>query len=856
MKNLAVRLYNSPTLLSIVLFALAFIPRLLNLDQFLTADEFLWIDRSRNFLLGLSDPNFRCTTVITGWESAQGLGCTLRTGHPGVTTMWSGSFGLWLVWLAAGATVPLPEFLFHLPTNPLNAGLIAPTRLVTVIITSGWVVAMYWLVRRLLGPKTALLSALLLALNPFHVALSRVIHHDALSTTFMTLSALTVLIYWGQSPGRKWLVASGILGGLAFVSKSPALYLMPFIALTGIWFTAAAARRADGPFLKPFLSKLLTTTLLDGLLWFTVAVLTAFAVWPALWVIPREALETVFFVGTKYATGGHAKGNFFLGEISSNPGSLFYPVTWLFRTSPLVMLGLASTLLAGVVRLFRRPSGPHAVAESRTESHALFRYLPLILLFIAGYTLLMTLGEKKQDRYFLPAYPWLDIMAAGGLVLLVDAATGWIKSGSVTRKAILGVGGAALVVLLLNGYLVVSHYPYYFTYFNPLLGGIKTAEKYVTVGWGEGMDLAAEYLNRQVNPTQTKVSSWYQSTFAPYYYGPAISYSKEKGKALAGDLVIFYINQFQRRFPDDVMFDFFMQRFKPKHTIRLHGVDYVWIFPSMGIDHFLDDQTYTGIASLLAWQWSTGADTPFHPGNTIPFELYWEYLGKEPDEPFFFRMVDAQGRVWAEGTSQLVTAANPPVEQWREGEILYETGLLHLPPGTPPGEYQLQIGFYTNATAVTSGELQFVIPPEEATITVLSGLATGFTLPRESTTIRQPLDGYITLMGAILPPEPVQSGALLPLDLYWRVEEPLRADADMHLGLMAENGEAAQAWFNLSLAETFDPTLTFWEPGDIIHSRWQLELLPDVTPGSYRLELVQPSNVNETIVVGEIKVTE
>ncbi|GAB4427410.1 MAG: hypothetical protein Kow0031_07450 [Anaerolineae bacterium] len=837
-----------------LLFALAFVPRLLNLGQFLTADEFLWIDRSRNFLAALVTPGYQCTTPVEAWAVAEGLACTLRTGHPGVTTMWTGSFGLWLVWLATGTSTPLPEYLRTLRVNPVDPVLIAPARVATVIITSLWVVALYWLVRRLLGPKTALLGALLLALSPFHVALSRVIHHDALSTTFMTLSALAALIYWSQAERRGWLAASGVLAGLGFVSKSPAMYLMPFIALTGIWFTAAEARRSDGPFLRPFLRRLFTVTLPDGLLWFALAALTAVAVWPALWVIPRETLETVFFIGSKYATGGHAKGNFFLGEISQDPGALFYPVTWLFRTTPLVVLGLAAALLGGIARLFRRNSTPPG--EALPESAALFRYLPLMLLFLAGYYLLMTVGEKKQDRYFLPAYPWLDIIAAGGLVLLVDAVAGRLKAGNRRLRSAVGAGAMALLVLLLNGGLTAWHYPYYFTYFNPLLGGIKTAEKAVTVGWGEGLDVAAVYLNGLINPNQTSVSSWYQSTFAPFYYGPAISYSKEKGKALAGDYVIFYINQVQRRFPDDVMFDFFTSRFNPVQVIQLHGVDYVWIYPSLGIDHYLDDQTYTGIASLLAWQWASGPGTRFLPGESVPFELYWEYLGKNPEEPFFVRLVDAQGRIWAEGTSRLLTGGNPPPEQWREGEILQETGQLPLPFGLPPGNYQVQLGFYTSAPAVTEGELLFAVPPDEATVTVESGSVARLSLPPDVAPVAEALDGYITLLGISLPGQPLAAGDAVPVELYWRVDEPLRADADLHVGLMSPEGEAAQAWFNLSLAETFEPALTFWQPGDLIRTRWQLELQPDLSPGRYRLELVQPGNSEATLSAGEITVAE
>src|SRR5262245_9459659 len=166
----------------------------------------------------------------------------------------------------------------------------------------------------------------------------------------------------------------------------------------------------------------------------------------------------------------------------------------------------------------------------------------------------------------------------------------------------------------------------------------------MTIGWGEGLDLAAAYLNHQTKRDQTKVASWYESTFAPFYDGPTISYSKEKGKALAGDYAVFYINQIQRHFPDDVLFDYFKQRFEPeKKVITLQGIEYAWIYPSLGIDHYGPDQYYTGIASLLAWQWAEG-DQALTPGKTEAFDLYWEYLGKDPAEPFFFRLVDAQGR--------------------------------------------------------------------------------------------------------------------------------------------------------------------------------------------------------------------
>jgi hypothetical protein len=411
-----------------------------------------------------------------------------------------------------------------------------------------------------------------------------------------------------------------------------------------------------------------------------------------------------------------------------------------------------------------------------------------------------------------------------------------------------------ILILSLNGYLVAANFPYYFTYYNPLLGGIQGAAQAVTVGWGEGLDLAAAYLNQNTDPAHTRVASWYESTFAPFYHGDSISYAKEKGKALAGDYVIFYINQTQRRFPDEAMFDYFESRFKPKKVISLHGLDYVWIYPSLGIDHYLEDQTYTGIASLLAWQWTAG-DRPLRPGQPTDFELYWEYLGKRSDEPLFFRVVDAQERAVAEGQSQPIPGESPPSEQWAEGEIIAEVGTLTLPPGTPPGQYRLQIGFYTQAPAVTAGELLFTLPKRESFVTVGSTPSSTYTLPATATLVGQPFGDSLTLLGATWPQSPIPKGydvtnyqypkgtmlpITIPLDLYWRIEKEIPANFTLHLGLIDEAGAPRQAWFDLSLAETFEPAKVTWKPGDIIHTSWRLSLLPETPAGTYDFDLVLP----------------
>jgi hypothetical protein len=841
-------------LISLLIFLLAFIPRILDLDRFLTPDEFLWVDRAQDFLAGLTNPDYECAPTFIEWENfvQQGLACTLRTGHPGVTTMWSGSMGFLLRWLWDGAAVPLHDYVVAVSTDPLDPNFIAPARLGTVLVISLWVVAIYWLVRRLFGAPIALITAVLIALDPFHIALSRVIHHDAFSTVFMTLSALCAFVYWGEKAGRQWLVVSGLLAGFALLSKSPAMYLMPFIAVVGFWFAFKSGQ------MKAAWKKTLRRLIREGLLWFAMAAVIFVLFWPAMWVIPLRVLETIFFIGSKYAEGGHAKGVYFLGEISKDPGPLFYPITWLYRTSPLVVLGVVTTLALSLVQWQRNRKS--ASANKNTPSpvfqSTFSRYFPLVLIFILGYYLLIINSAKKQERYFLPVYPWFNFLAAAGLLAIVNARPIAQRIGQhVSRLTLL-----VLILLVVNGLLVVYNFPYYFTYYSPLFGGIKNTAKITTIGWGEGMDLAADYLNQNIDPSRHLVSSWYQSTFAPYYHGPSLNYSKEKGEVLAGDYAIFYINQVQRRYPDDVLFEYFAERFDPIQTIPLHGLDYVWIYPSLGIDHHVEDQIYDGIASLLAWQWANdptlgnGDEVALFPGQSVNFELYWEYLGKHLDELFFFRLLDAQDRIWAEGLSRPVETENPPVDQWRQGEIVFERGTLTLPADLAPGQYRLRIGFYTKAPAVKEGELLFTIPDDEALVTVDHTGSAPYALPPAATAINQPLGNNLTLLGATWPTASLTPGDSIPLDLYWRVNQPTPAKFKVHVGLMDEAGGVQQAWFDLTLAETFNAADTTWTAGDIIRTRWRLDLLPETLPNTYYLELVLRDDIEKTLSFGEVLV--
>jgi 4-amino-4-deoxy-L-arabinose transferase-like glycosyltransferase len=116
----------------------------------------------------------------------------------------------------------------------------------------------------------------------------------------------------------------------------------------------------------------------------------------------------------------------------------------------------------------------------------------------------MTLGEKKFDRYILPVYPALDLIAGLGWYALF--AYLWQRKPSRAWHFLVVLVLAVPIVFQVASALIT--YPYYLSYYNPLMGGSRRAPQVMQIGWGEGIDQAARYLNQKPHAEKLKVISW------------------------------------------------------------------------------------------------------------------------------------------------------------------------------------------------------------------------------------------------------------------------------------------------------------------------------------------------------------
>jgi hypothetical protein len=321
--------------LTLILFVVAALTRLTDIDVFVGPDEFSWVTRPANFFWALTRGDFAST---------------YQSGHPGV----------FLMWVNLIITLLKYAFLSVAGRHPDLATLIGPENTMAMLATKRWemvlvstlmVVGMFLLGRRVFGTRVAFLGTLLVALDPFFLSESRQLRTEAPAAGLMMLSLLAFLAYlrWKR---QRYLWSVAVLAALAFLGRNPSLFLLPFFGM--LLAFEFVQRWWAGK--RPAWRSTLYAAFVVGL----VPLILIFALWPALWVAPVKTLSTTeFYTEVRLGEGKEDAGVFFMGRIfPDDPGWLFYPVSLLFRTTPLVWIGIIAAvggLLAGLVARKWRP---------------------------------------------------------------------------------------------------------------------------------------------------------------------------------------------------------------------------------------------------------------------------------------------------------------------------------------------------------------------------------------------------------------------------------------------------------------------------------------------------------------------
>ncbi|MBE2197383.1 MAG: glycosyltransferase family 39 protein [Anaerolinea sp.] len=777
--------------LPVLLFLVALAARSVGLGQYVTPDELIWVYRS---------VQFREALLARAWAG------TMVSGHPGVVTTWLGAVGISLqMWVDAPSRevyVWLTHMAWLTPDNTAAlqhlAHFLTAARLGVIVVNSLGVTAVYLLATRLFNRRLGLLAALLLALDPFVVGLSGLLHVDGLMTTFTAVSLLALAL-WVSDTGKhrfSWAGLAGVTAVCAILTKSPAILLLPFtgmfLGLRWLW-TVWRQRDQAGAALRRLL--------IEGSVWLLTFVVVGLLLFPALWSDPGHVFTFASNNANRHLEEA-LRPTFFLGQVSFKHGPLFYPLALALRLGPVVFLGLA----VGVVLLRQRPF--------RTQFTALPAWIWLIwpLLFLAG----MSVAAKKFDRYLLPAIPALTLLAA----------VAW-------SHVRLPRGNRWLLPLLVGaqGVYLLTAVPYPLAAYNPLLGGARVAAQIMTVGWGEAISAAGSWLSAAsgdgaAGNGAAAVASIAPS-LAPFFNGTTLLQSDE---AMArADYVI--VTAADRQI-DAAAVTNQTQNLELLHTIHYAGLDQAWIYrqpsplpPLLSIEPWSEPLLFGSQAQV--WGLAVSA-TPKQADVLIRWGLAGPVDGR-----FNVKLLlrDDEGHVWAWREIDLVNDVAFYPEYWEPGEKPDARYVIPLPPAMPPVAYNLELALFAANGA------QLPLLAADGRFQGTSYTQPGVAIPKSTTPpllitlgipapLHIPWGEGLLLLGRSAVPQKVITGGQLDLDLYWQAVSTLPAGATITWQL----GDDYRVTLPLSRYDT-----ARWQPGDLLHEKYTLPIPPQMPGGRYTL---------------------
>ena len=590
-------------LLVVVLFVVGLAPRLLGLGGAVTEDEDQWIDRTGTFAGALTSGEWRRTYL---------------TGHPGVTVMWLTTLALGptraaelgeaarprtppgVPTLASGrvTVTTMPDFLaaLHLARVPFAA---LNATLATLVAVLAW---------RLLGLGPGMLAGLLLALDPYWAGVGPIVGMDGPLTGFLSAALLSLLLACRALPPRHalgwtapgmttsartalgwiapgliapgwiavgWTALAGALWGLALLTKTTALFILPLVPalLLAAQLTSVLTRRTPGgaEYLGPEPNaqvheradrgtraragwdRLARDSVVPvvglAVAWGVVGAVTVGLLWPAAWGEPFETAWRALDFSVRLGGVPHGPGSFFLGRPVDDPGPMFYPVALALRLGPATTLGLMALLLFGAPRRIR---------------FAVWSMLAFVVLFL----LLLTVASKKVDRYVLPVLPALDVLAGIGWW---EAARRAARLGQLVRARRALLVGVAVGIAVLQAWPLVAGGRYPLAAYNPLFGGARAAELAIPVGWGDGLDVAADRIRDLSGRAPVTTAIWFPLwvNFQAHAPGPVLT----ERRLADADVYVDYVHARQRGHTPRQL----VGR-RPDAVVQIAGIDYARIY--------------------------------------------------------------------------------------------------------------------------------------------------------------------------------------------------------------------------------------------------------------------------------------
>lgn len=458
-----------------------------------TIDEDLWLHRSQTFGTAIVHGDFARATPL-GVEVARGPIPTM----PGVTTMWAGTTGRLLAKSTAKLGLSAPV------TQPswLSPQVLRASRAMISLMVMAALAVIVLAATRLFGRATAWLAGAVLATEPWLVGHGALLHTDALVTYFGAASVLSAAVGFGLTAWRatdnggdtapvsgRWAVLSAVCGALAVLTKANALGIVgPGLAVVAVWALGQRWRQRGSA--TSLTAHDLRAVLTVIACWLGVAVLVCLVIWPALWIDPRHQLTGVW---NTVSQAELPRPKFFHGEVTTTPGSAFYPVTLAFRLTPWALLLATVGALGWVLAMI---STIAKWASNNRRWTAQTGLAPTWLVWtLVPYIVVMATSPNKYDRYFMPVVPMLVIAGSIPVAHVARELQRYLSSRVSLRRSLRFAAISVVIIVLSSGSVALA--PYALNYANPMFGGQRAAERWIPLGWGESAAALGAEINRR-----------------------------------------------------------------------------------------------------------------------------------------------------------------------------------------------------------------------------------------------------------------------------------------------------------------------------------------------------------------------
>jgi hypothetical protein len=244
------------------------------------------------------------------------------------------------------------------------------------------------------------------------------------------------------------------------------------------------------------------------MLWLVLLVIAYFAFWPGMWVAPQKMLYEVYGNAFSYAFQGARLSA--AGELETSRFSLDLKITGIFSLAEMILRRTTPLTWLGILFGFSLPF-------TRDREWVGARQHLFTLLWITAIAFVVMFGiaqGRNSPHYILCSYLALNLLAGLGWFNIIQMLVARLATITAQRFQY----AALFVLIFLQLWSAAAFFPYYFTYQNPILYQYKRNEEFPLFSYGEGLELAAQYLAGLPNAKDSTALVYYSRGCFSYFY--------------------------------------------------------------------------------------------------------------------------------------------------------------------------------------------------------------------------------------------------------------------------------------------------------------------------------------------------